>query len=45
MSVLRLLVESGIPARRLSAAGYAEYQPIEPGGEAAYSRNRRIELS
>jgi chemotaxis protein MotB len=45
MSVLRLLVESGIPARRLSAAGYAEYQPIEPGeGEAAYSRNRRIEL-
>ena len=45
MSVLRLLVENGIPARRLSAAGYAEYQPIEPGeGEAAYSRNRRIEL-
>jgi chemotaxis protein MotB len=45
MSVLRLLVESGIPARRLSAAGYAEYQPIDPGdSEAAYSRNRRIEL-
>lgn len=45
MSVLRLLVEMGIPARRLSAAGYAEYQPIESGdGEAAYGRNRRIEL-
>jgi chemotaxis protein MotB len=45
MSVLRLLTESGIPPRRLSAAGYAEYQPIDSGeGEAAYRRNRRIEL-
>ena len=45
MSVLRLMVEMGIPARRLSAAGYAEYQPIDMGdGEAAYGRNRRIEL-
>jgi chemotaxis protein MotB len=45
MSVLRLLSERGIPPRRLSAAGYAEYQPIEAGhGEAAYRRNRRIEL-
>ena len=45
MSVLRLMVEMGIPARRLSAAGYAEYQPIDVGeGEAAYGRNRRIEL-
>jgi chemotaxis protein MotB len=45
MSVLRLLTERGIPPRRLSAAGYAEYQPIEAGdGEAAYRRNRRIEL-
>jgi chemotaxis protein MotB len=45
MSVLRLLTERGIPSRRLSAAGYAEYQPIEAGdGEAAYRRNRRIEL-
>ena len=45
MSVLRLLTERGIPPRRLSAAGYAEYQPIEAGdGEGAYRRNRRIEL-
>jgi chemotaxis protein MotB len=45
MSVLRLLVENGIPPRRLAAAGYAEYQPIDPGNEeAAYRRNRRIEL-
>jgi chemotaxis protein MotB len=45
MSVLRLLMESGIPPRRLSAAGYAEHQPIDSGdGEAAYRRNRRIEL-
>ena len=39
------LTESGIPPRRLAAAGYAEYQPIDAGdGEAAYRRNRRIEL-
>ncbi|MBK8175570.1 MAG: peptidoglycan -binding protein [Rhodospirillales bacterium] len=45
MSVLRLLIDSGIPASRLSAAGYAEFHPIDPGdGEAAYRRNRRIEL-
>jgi len=45
MSVLRLLIEAGIPANRLAAAGYAEYHPIDPGdGEAAYRRNRRIEL-
>jgi chemotaxis protein MotB len=45
MSVLRLLAENGIAPRRLAAAGYAEYQPIDSGdGEAAYRRNRRIEL-
>lgn len=45
MSVLKLLQDSGIPANRLAAAGYAEYKPLEAGdGEAAYRRNRRIEL-
>ncbi len=45
MSVLRLLVEAGIPANRLAAAGYGEYHPIEPGdSDAAFRRNRRIEL-
>jgi chemotaxis protein MotB len=45
MSVLRMLAENGIPPGRLAAAGYAEYHPIDAGdGEAAYRRNRRIEL-
>ncbi len=45
MSVLRLLQDAGIPARRLSAAGFAEYQPLEDrDDEEAYRRNRRIEL-
>jgi chemotaxis protein MotB len=45
MSVLRLLQDAGIPANRLAAAGYAEYKPLDLGdGEAAYRRNRRIEL-
>lgn len=45
MSVLRLLRDAGIPANRLAAAGYAEYKPLDASdGEAAYRRNRRIEL-
>jgi chemotaxis protein MotB len=45
MSVIRLLIDAGIPPNRLAAAGYGEFQPLDPGvGEAAFSRNRRIEL-
>jgi chemotaxis protein MotB len=45
MSVLRLLQDSGIPAQRLAAAGYAEYKPLDPAdSETAHRRNRRIEL-
>jgi len=45
MSVVRLLVEAGIPARRLSAAGFAEFQPLDDrDDEIAFRRNRRIEL-
>jgi chemotaxis protein MotB len=45
MSVVRLLIEAGIPPQRLSAAGYAEYQPLDDhDDENAYRRNRRIEL-
>jgi chemotaxis protein MotB len=45
MSVIRLLTEHGIPPQHLAAAGYAEFQPLDPGsGEAAFRRNRRIEL-
>jgi chemotaxis protein MotB len=45
LSVVRDLVELGIPASRLAAAGYGEYQPVDPhDGEDAYRKNRRIEL-
>lgn len=45
ISVVKFLVEQEIPAERLSATGYGEYQPIDNGNsEEAFSRNRRIEL-
>jgi len=45
ISVVRFLIDKGIPADRLVAAGFGEYQPIEQGEtEEAYARNRRIEL-
>ena len=45
MSVVRAMIAGGVPAERLVAAGYAEFQPVDPRDEdAAYRRNRRIEL-
>jgi chemotaxis protein MotB len=45
ISVVRYAIDQGIPAAHLSAAGFADYQPIDTGtGEDAYKRNRRIEL-
>ncbi|HZB90783.1 MAG TPA: peptidoglycan -binding protein [Stellaceae bacterium] len=45
ISVVRFLIGQGIPPDRLSAAGFGEYQPLDPGNdEAAFRRNRRIEL-
>lgn len=45
LSVVRFLAERGIPPRRLAAAGYGEYQPVDTGeSEAALARNRRIEI-
>ena len=45
ISVVKFLVEQGIPPERLSATGYGEYQPLDNGNtEEALSRNRRIEL-
>jgi len=45
ISVVRFAMDEGIPAARLSAAGFADKQPIDPrGAEDAYRRNRRIEL-
>ena len=45
LSVVRFLVLSGIMPDRLSATGFGEFQPIDPGGSpAALARNRRIEF-
>lgn len=45
LSVVRFLTSQGIPPERLAAAGFGEYQPLEPGtSQDARSRNRRIEL-
>ena len=45
ISVIQFLVERGVPAHRLAATGFGEFQPLDPGNdEIAYRRNRRIEL-
>lgn len=45
ISVVKYLIEQGVPANRLVAAGFGEYQPIAKGtSQAALNRNRRIEL-
>ncbi|MFQ5625240.1 MAG: peptidoglycan -binding protein [Methyloligellaceae bacterium] len=45
ISVVRQLIAQGVPANRLVAAGFGEYQPIDTGDtEEAFRRNRRIEL-
>jgi chemotaxis protein MotB len=45
LSVVRFLAAQGIPSRRLAAAGFGEHYPLDTANtEAAYSRNRRIEI-
>jgi chemotaxis protein MotB len=46
LSVVRYMIEAeGLPANRLAATGFGEYQPIDPSGTPeARARNRRIEL-
>lgn len=45
ISVTRFLIDQGIPAKRLVAAGFGEHYPIAEGNtEQAYARNRRIEF-
>jgi chemotaxis protein MotB len=45
ISVVQYLVSLGVPAQRLVAAGFAEFQPLDTAQtEEAYKRNRRIEL-
>ncbi len=45
ISVVQFLIEAGVPADRLAAAGFGEHQPIDSADNVfAYSRNRRIEM-
>jgi chemotaxis protein MotB len=44
-SVVKFLIANGVPADRLVAAGFGEYQPLDPtDSDEARARNRRIEL-
>ena len=44
-SVVKFLIDQGVPPRRLVAAGFGEYQPLDPADtDEARARNRRIEL-
>jgi chemotaxis protein MotB len=43
--VVRYLMQLGVPANRLVAAGFGEFQPIDAGeDDEALRKNRRIEL-
>jgi chemotaxis protein MotB len=45
INVVRFLEDHGVPANRLAAAGFAEFQPLEQGDSPdIYRRNRRIEI-
>ncbi|MEI9804786.1 MAG: peptidoglycan -binding protein [Pseudolabrys sp.] len=45
IAVVQYLVAKGVSPQRLVAAGFGEYQPIDPEKtEDAYKRNRRIEF-
>jgi chemotaxis protein MotB len=45
IAVVQYLIGKGMQPQRLVAAGFGEFQPLDPGNtEEAYSRNRRIEL-
>ncbi len=45
VSVTKFLISQGVPANRLAATGFGEFQPIDPrDDEIGYLRNRRIEL-
>jgi chemotaxis protein MotB len=45
IAVVQYLIGKGLSPQRLVAAGFGEFQPIDPGStDEAFSRNRRIEL-
>ena len=44
-SVVKFLIENGVPSNRLVAAGFGEFQPLDATDtEEARNKNRRIEL-
>ena len=45
ISVVKFLITQRIPANRLAATGFGEFQPLDDrDNPLAYRRNRRIEL-
>ena len=45
ISVVKILIELGLPPNRLAATGFGEFQPLDRGNTVgAYRRNRRIEF-
>jgi chemotaxis protein MotB len=45
VEVVKFLIDQGIPADRLAATGFGEYQPLDTTGSAqSLRRNRRIEF-
>ena len=45
ISVIRTLIDAGVPADRLAAAGFGEFLPLDNSdSEAALAKNRRIEI-
>jgi chemotaxis protein MotB len=45
ITVVKLLIADGVPPQHLAAAGFADYQPLDPADTPeAYAKNRRIEL-
>jgi chemotaxis protein MotB len=45
LAVLQALVDDGVPPERLSALGYAQYNPIEPNtDDASRAKNRRVDI-
>lgn len=45
ISVVKFFIRAGVPPKRLVAAGFGQYHPLDTGrSAAALARNRRIEL-
>jgi chemotaxis protein MotB len=45
ITVLRAMIEAGLPAERVSAASYGETKPVAPNEPESRAQNRRIEIT